>query len=501
MKDTRFAISKWAEPEVIYNDMKTLFQEGVRWQIGKAVQEANKKFIEERCSGSRALAEAARGVTPDGMAHNRVPNKPFPIAMKKADGAFVYDIDGNEYIDFFLSGGTRMFGNYPANIGAAYKEMFDGGVCNFGMLNEAEVVLAKEVQKFYPSCEYFRLTSSTTEAVMLALRIARISTNKRRIIKFVGTNHGWCDQMLWGMGTPGAREAMAANGVPEEFYDAVDQILPNDLKELEKTLKTNNRKGGTAAIIIEPLGPAVGSYPVLLNFNKDIANLAARYGALLIFDETYTAFRTGMCGAQGYFEITPDLTIFGSHVVGGLTNQGGIGGRKNYMGLATKGIVPGKPVAVIDDSFSSNAFAAVAGIEHIRLLDQSNACMRSGAMGDKLAKSLKAIFAKYKLPFVAFNQGNIVHLDLTGEGSLDFCQLSVPEAAKGMQNYKLFFKKRKELHRAFHQACIANGLLIQNASLIFVGAEHDDEVLRRALQAFENVFKTFEDTHQEVEAK
>lgn len=146
----------------------------------------------------------------------------------------------------------------------------------------------------------FRMLGSGTESVMAAIRVARCATKHKRIIKVGGAYHGWSDQMVYGLKIPGSRQFLESHGIPGS-YKTTDEVRPNDLKMLEKMLRLNKLKGGTAAVIVEPVGPESGTRPVDFDYNEKARILAKKYGALFIFDEVVTGFRVGIHGAAGYF--------------------------------------------------------------------------------------------------------------------------------------------------------------------------------------------------------
>ena len=196
-----------------------------------------------------------------------------------------------------------------------------------GLFHEAELLIAKEINKCMPNVEKFRMLGSGTESVMGALRVARCATKKKRVIKIGGAYHGWSDQMVYGTKVPGTRQFLESHGIPNGTFAVVDEVRPNDPQMLEDYLKFNELRGGTAAVIVEPVGPESGTRPVDFDYNTKVRALCDKYGALLIFDEVVTGFRVGIGGAQGLFNVKPDLTIFGKIVAGGYPAAGGIGAK------------------------------------------------------------------------------------------------------------------------------------------------------------------------------
>ena len=181
----------------------------------------------------------------------------------------------------------------------------------------------------------------------------------------------------------------------------------------------NRIRGGTAAVIVEPLGPESGTRPVPFDFNQKIRELCDQFGALLIFDEVVTGFRMGLGGAQGYFGVEPDLTVFGKCITGGYPMAGGVGGRADVIRCFAAGIGGIGERAYIGGTLSANPLSCVAGYYAILEMERTNAPVIAGQAGDRLRLGLEAIIDKLGLPFVAYNQGSIVHLETAGVMLLD----------------------------------------------------------------------------------
>jgi glutamate-1-semialdehyde 2,1-aminomutase len=182
-----------------------------------------------------------------------------------------------------------------------------------------------------------RMLGSGTEAVMAAIRAARAFTGKKHVIKVGGAYHGWSDQMVYGLHIPGTGRR-EATGIPRGASGHTQEAFPNDLGALRRLLMLNRLRGGTAAVIVEPVGPESGTRPVPYDYNRQVRELCDEFGALLIFDEVVTGFRLGLGGAQGYFNVKPDLTIFGKCVTGGYPMAGGVGGRRDVIMRFAAGI-------------------------------------------------------------------------------------------------------------------------------------------------------------------
>ncbi|NLV62809.1 MAG: aminotransferase class III-fold pyridoxal phosphate-dependent enzyme [Clostridiaceae bacterium] len=269
----------------------------------------------------------------------------------------------------------------------------------------------------------------------------------------------------------------------------IDEVRPNDLNMLEKMLKKNRLKGGTAAVILEPVGPESGTRPISKEYNMEVRKLCDKYGALLIFDEVVTGFRVGLGGAQGYFNVVPDLTIFGKIIAGGYPGAGGVGGKKEYAQLMAAGLATGKHRAYVGGTLAANPLSCLAGYTAIREIERTNACEIAGAMGDRLCDGLKELIDRYGLPYVAYNQGSIVHLECTGAMSFDFSSMSFIKSAIGILKHKNMMYERKDSMERMGAAYMANGIVTLAGSRLYTSLADTPEIIDEALNRFEEVFK------------
>lgn len=482
-------ISRWDSPDKINAALKALTEEPI-WEVDDDYYENTiLKYYDEKCTNSKAIYEEAKEYIPGGVQHNLAFNKPFPVAFRKAEGAYLYDEDGNKYLDFLQAGGPTILGsNYPVIRNAVIELLNECGPVT-GLLHKSELLLAKEIHKHMPGVEMFRMLGSGTESVMASLRIARIATGNKRIIKEGGDYHGWSDQMVYGTKIPGSRGLLESHGIPRRLYSLTDEVRPNDLNMLESMLKLNKFRGGTAAVIIEPCGPESGTRPVSKEYNKGVRYLCDKYSALLIFDEVVTGFRTSIGGAQGYFDVTPDLTIFGKVVAGGYPGAGGVGGKKEYAGLMAAGVASGKHRAYVGGTLAAAPISALAGYTCIKEIERTNACEIAGKAGDKLTDGIKSLIQQYRLPFVAYNQGSICHLECTGAMSFDFSSFNILKSAVGLLRNKEMMYERKDSMERMGAAYMANGLVTLAGSRLYTSMATTDEVIDDALNRFEEVFK------------
>ena len=486
---TNCAISRWDDPNEINRQLKNLTSQEI-WEVtDDYYQNVIMKYYDEKCTKSKAVFEEAKNYIPGGVQHNLAFNKPFPMCMEKAEGAYLYDKDGNKYIDFLQAGGPTILGSNYEPVRQRVIELLQTCGPVTGLLHESELMIAKEINKHMPNVEMFRMLGSGTEACMASLRIARIATGHKRIIKMGGAYHGWSDQLVYGLKIPGSRNLLESHGIPQKIYGQIDECRPNDLNMLETLLRRNKAKGGTAGVLIEPVGPESGTRPVAKDYNKGVRALCDKYGALMIFDEVVTGFRVALGGAQEYFDVVPDLTIFGKIVAGGYPAAGGVGGKKEYAQLMAAGLATGKHRAYVGGTLAANPLSCVAGTAAIQEIARTNACEIAGRMGDRLTDGLKGLINKYGLPFVAYNQGSICHLECTGAMSFDFSSLSFLKSALGILKHKDMMYVRKDSMERMGAAYMANGIVTLAGSRLYTSLADTPEIIDEALNRFEEVFK------------
>jgi glutamate-1-semialdehyde 2,1-aminomutase len=444
------------------------------------------RSLEERCPRSRAIIGEAKELIPGGVQHNLSFNFPFPLVIDRAEGPYLWDVDGNRYLDFLQAGGPTILGsNHPA-VREPVLELIRRCSPATGLFHEYELEIAREIHRHVASVEMFRMLGSGTEAVMAAIRLARLATGKRWIVKAGGAYHGWSDQVVYSLKIPGTRR-FEAHGIPRGSSAATAESAPNDPASLERVLLRNRFLGGTAAVLVEPFGPESGTRPVDRGYNAEVRRLCDRYGALMIFDEVVTGFRTAVGGAQAYFGITPDLTVFGKVIAGGYPGAGGVGGRKDLMRHLAAGVESGKKRAYVGGTLAAAMVSAAAGYHAIREIARSNACELAGRAGDRVTHGLQALVDKYRLPFVVYNQGSIVHLETVGGM---FVPLSYLRILRTLREIKV----RKELMERYGAAYAAEGLVTIAGSRLYTSAADTDEVIDDALGRFERVFAAVDRT-------
>src|SRR5436190_16012916 len=314
-------------------------------------------------SRSEALFRRAVEIIPGGVnspvrAFRSVGGQPLFIA--RGDGAYLFDADGNRYIDYVGSWGPLLLGHRHPEILDALKRALEIGT-SFGAPTEQEVELAAAICDAVPSIEMVRLVNSGTEATMSAIRVARGFTGRDLTVKFEGCYHGHVDSLLVKAGSGLATLGIAdTQGVPKAFADTTIALPYNSLEALEAAFRTHGDR--IASVIVEPVVGNMGCVPPLPGYLEGMREITARYGALLIFDEVMTGFRVAFGGAQARYGIKPDLTTLGKVIGGGLP-VGAYGGRKDIMSK----VAPAGPVYQAG-TLSGNPLAVAAGLAMLRHL-------------------------------------------------------------------------------------------------------------------------------------
>ncbi|PYB69806.1 aspartate aminotransferase family protein [Rhizobium wuzhouense] len=472
-----YAISSWPDNRDLMDRLNVLLK-----QPPKGISAANMpkvlNYFEEKCTTSKAWAKRAAEVIPGGVQHNLAFNYPFAVAATKVDGPYMWDADGNRYIDFLQAGGPTVLGSNYLPVRQKAHEIIDDCGPVTGLLHEYEFKLAEIIRQHMPGIEMFRMLGSGTEACMGAIRLARVYTGKKWVIKVGGDYHGWSDQMVYGMRVPGTGRR-EATGIPKGVTGHTQEVFPNELGTLRRKLMLNRIRGGTAAVIVEPLGPESGTRPVTPEYNREVRKLCDEFGALLIFDEVVTGFRVGMGGAQGYFNVNPDITVFGKCLTGGYLMAGGIGGRKEVMMSLVGGIGTSSKRAFVGGTLSANPLSCVAGYYAIEEMARTNAPVIAGRAGDRLTRGLKEIMTRRGLPYVVYNMGSIVHLQTSA-----VLLMSMRNPIKLMREANA----RKHLMEEMGAAYMAHGLLTLAGSRIYTSMADTDEVIDDALNRFDAVF-------------
>jgi glutamate-1-semialdehyde 2,1-aminomutase len=371
--------------------------------------------------GSAAVHQRARFLLPGGVTHDVRLAEPFPLAVARADGPRKWDADGHELICYVMGHGALLLGHsHPAVVAAVRAQAglsFHPGACH-----ELESDWAELVIRLVPSAERVRFTSSGTEASLLALRVARAATGRDTIVKLAGHFHGWHDQVAVGSDPPFDQPDTA--GLPRGLASSV-AVIPADEGALAGVLRTRE----VAAVILEPSGAAWGTVPLPPGFLAAARRLTGESGTLLVFDEVVSGFRWAPGGVQQATGVTPDLTVLGKVLAGGMPG-GAVGGRADLMDHLA-GPAAGSRRVAHPGTHNAHPLAAAAGVTTLRLAASGE--LQAGA--DRLAASLRdeltAVFERSGVPGRAYGESSTFHLFFGREaapGTVDAAALknSVP---------------------------------------------------------------------------
>jgi glutamate-1-semialdehyde 2,1-aminomutase len=391
-----------------------------------------------------------------------------PLFIERGQGARVYDVDGNAYIDYVCSYGPLILGHAHPAVTAGLAEVISGGT-SFGAPTERELVLAGLVTDALPSVEKVRFVNSGTEATMSAARLARAFTGRQKIIKFAGCYHGHADSFLVQAGSGALTLGVPSSpGVPPGL-SSLTLVLPyNDLDSVREALRQWG--GEIAAVIVEPVAANMGVAPPGPGFLDGLRQLTREAGCLLIFDEVITGFRLGYSGAQGYYGITPDLTCLGKIIGGGLP-VGAYGGRAEIMGM----VAPDGPVYQAG-TLSGNPMAMEAGIVTLNLLRQPGVYQQLEELGDYLGQGLARAARQAGIDATLNRVGSLM--------SLFFCRESVTDLDSAL-------KSNQEQFARYFNLMLNEGIYLGPSQFeaLFVSLAHTREDLDQTIEAAGRAFR------------
>ena len=419
---------------------------------------------------NETLFERAKKIIPAGV---NSPVRAFgsvggtPRFIRRAQGPFVWDENGTQYIDFVGSWGTGIVGHaHPEVVEAVREAAMDG--LSFGAPTEAEILIAEEIVKIVPSVERLRLVSSGTEATMTAIRLARGYTGCDKIIKFEGCYHGHSDSLLVKAGSGLLTFGNPSSaGVPADLTQHTIVLPYNDVDALKQAF--DEFPGQIAGVILEPIAGNMNLVRASAEFVQALRQTTAQHGAVLIYDEVMTGFRVALGGAQSLHGITPDMTTMGK-VIGGGMPVAAVGGKKEIMdcisplgGVYQAGTLSGNPVAV------------AAGLKTLEIIQRSDFYEQLSARTTQLVQGLSQAAKQAGLTFCADSEGGMFGLYFADQRPQTYADM----AASNTDGFKAFFHGMLDNGVAFGPSAYEAG---------FVSAAHTPELIEQAVAAAKPVF-------------
>jgi glutamate-1-semialdehyde 2,1-aminomutase len=438
--------------------------------------------MSERYKKSIANLERSKKTLAGGISSNvRAGDKPFPLFFDRGAGSHLWDVDGNEYIDYVLGRGPLFLGHTNQEvIDATCKQLQRGQI--YAAQHELEFELSERVSRIIPCAELVRFGISGSEAVHGALRLARAATGKQTIIKFEGQYHGWLDNILYSLSPDPKRagDGLHPATLPESpgQFDGADShvvVLPwNNIDVLEQYL--TQHASSIAAVITEPVMCNTAVIPPLPGYLEAMRTLCTAHGIALIFDEVITGFRLSLAGAQGRFKVVPDLTIFGKAIANGMPISC-LAGKEKYMGLIAAGKVGH------GGTYNSIPPAVAGAIATLDVLERDAGAIYQTveAMGQKLMAGIKERAGKHGMPIVVQGYGAIFYVGFPSARTQ-------PLDGQAIYDYRSSLAMDQNLYTEFVSAMVDRGVRIIPRGNWFLSSTHSDADISATLDAVDAVF-------------
>ena len=391
----------------------------------------------------------------------------FPVFIEKGEGSKLYDVDGNEFVDYICSWGPLLLGHQPASVTAAVQDALLKG-STFGAPTALEVEIANMIVDAVPSVEMVRMVNSGTEATMSAIRLARGYTKRNKLVKFEGCYHGHADHLLIKAGSGALTFGVPSSpGVPESIASETLTATYNNLDSVKDLFAQYPDQ--IAAVIVEPIAGNMGLVPPAEGFLEGLREVTKEHGALLIFDEVISGFRASYGGAQKVFNIMPDLTCLGKIIGGGLP-VGAYGGRREIM----EHVAPVGPVYQAG-TLSGNPVAMAAGIATLTELAKPGVYEMVEGKAKTLSDGLRAAAEKAGVKVAINHSASLLTVFFTEQPVDNYAAAMSSDAAK----FKVFF-----------QSMLNQGIYLPPSQFEcwFVSLAHSDEDLAKTLAAAETAF-------------
>lgn len=430
----------------------------------------------DRTKGSAKLYAEACQVIPAGLTHDSRTLLPYPIYAARAAGPRKWDVDDNEYVDYFGGHGALLLGHaHPAVVEAVQQQVTQG--THWGSSHEAEVRWAQLVQRLIPCAERVRFTASGTEASHLALRLARAYTGKPKVVRFVGHFHGWHDQVTAGAMSHFGGEVPA--GILPTLVEQTILLPADDVAVAAETLRSRD---DIAAVILEGSGASWGMVPLPEGFLAGLRAVTKEQGVVMILDEVITGFRWSRGGAQERFGVIPDLCVLAKIVAGGLPG-GAVAGRADIMDQLDPAAAKaaGREKIGHQGTFNSNPLCAAAAITTLSIVERENVCARAEATAGDIRAGMRQILTEEDAPWGIYGDAS-AFLIFQNPSGLDIDPRTFDPLRHGFRELKA--ARNANLSHRLRIAMLANGVDIMGAPGGLVSAVHGPEEVARTLEAF-----------------
>ena len=425
-----------------------------------------------KIGNSEKLFEQAQKVLPGGV---NSPVRAFkavggtPLFISRAEGPYLFDVDGNRYVDYVCSWGPMILGHADPQVMKVVQNAIKNST-SYGAPTEVEVELANRVVEAVPSIEMVRFVNSGTEATMSALRLARAYTKRDKIIKFDGCYHGHADMLLVQAGSGVTTLGLPDSpGVPRSAVEDTLLAQYNNLDSVKQLFETYLDE--IAAVIVEPVAGNMGVVPPQSGFLEGLREITKAHNSLLVFDEIITGFRVAYGGAQSLFDVLPDLTCLGK-IIGGGFPVGAYGGREEIMEL----VAPSGPVYQAG-TLSGNPVAMTAGLETLKVLKKTETYNRLDSLANQLASGIKEAAESTGVPVFQARVGSMLSLFFTGQEVLDLKSAKTSDA----ERYRRFFHSMLTLGYYFAPS---------QFEAVFVSLAHDEQIIANSISAISEAFNT-----------
>lgn len=401
----------------------------------------------------------------------RLAEQPGPLYFERGDGARLYDADGNVYIDYVLAQGPLLLGHNPPEVLDAARAQLDSLIISAGM-HRTEIELSERLQRMVPCCELVRYNGSGSEAVLMALRLARAHTGRAKFIKFEGHYHGWTDPVIisyWpDLDAAGPRESPrpvpGTSGMAPSVLDEVIVLPWNDLGLVELALAQHGQD--IAALIMEPIMFNTGGCRPRPGYLEGVRELCTRYGVVLIFDEVISGFRVALGGAQELFGVTPDLATFAKGIAAGFPLSA-VMGKREIMGLITSGKV------LHGGTYNTHPVVMAAANATVTYLERERAYVYSHlqAMGERLGAGFAAICERSGVPALVSQVGPVVQLSFTKR--------------KAFFDYRDTLDRDADMFKRFQGALAERGVRATSRGTFYISTAHSEADIEETLDCAE----------------